>query len=211
MTHADARTTTALLYVRFATEANAPIDTFSRTLSSLQRLLEFTVLRTDMESDDTSYLDYMARRSRTFQIEHRSSSPSQVAIDLGYPFLAVRRMNYGSPWEVALSAAVSGTPVAVAGGVAYGALRGLRELLEMKMTWDRHRIEVAGREIDNEERRQQLATRIIEEFRAEHPVQRSRDRSALTTESDHRLLGRGLADLPDLESVEDISEDDPRA
>lgn len=126
------------------------------------------------------------------------------------PNLIVKRMYLASPWEIVLSQAVSGTPYATAAAAGYGALRGLKYLLEMKKEYDTHRAEMSLKRVELETAELNHSIDTVRKFREMLAIEAGLDNRHIYASREDPIVEEYLNLLP-VTKVESISDDDPRA
>lgn len=203
-----------LLTISFETEGNDPILWFQRQLGNLTFFYELAGLRSQIFRQysvrgetptraQQSEFQEQIYRIRLLSLEH--GSPASVET-----FLYVKEMNYGSPWQLALSSAAQASMYAGVGGIAYGALRGLRTLLSLKMEWDKHRadMDVAREELSN--LRLNHAFAAVREFNETLSVPDWAADDLNTGGLREEVLARKVADFPDIRHAEIAPQGDRR-
>ncbi|GAA4851497.1 hypothetical protein GCM10023201_50330 [Actinomycetospora corticicola] len=124
------------------------------------------------------------------------------------PDLWIKRMSLASPWEVVLSEALRGTPIATGAAVGYGALRAMKYVLDYKMRWDNHKVERTRKELDNERERLRFSIEASKAFEDAFDLEWQRHPNS---PPGYRQLADNVYDLAPLLEVKSVSDDDPRS
>jgi hypothetical protein len=122
----------------------------------------------------------------------------------------VRRMSIASPWQIVLTHAITSAPYAVtAASGGLGLLWGLKYLLELKMRWDTHGLQMARGKVELERLELENAVEIVRQFRGMVARMHSIDESATPAAGEE--FAENVRQLFPVTEVQSITDDDPRA